>query len=78
MGRDHLEELGVDMKTLQWVKLKVRLSLCFNWALRHKGVLGEWMYSSTHSMTSALDGGEWTASRPGRFTPQKETLVPIW
>jgi hypothetical protein len=26
-------------------------------------------YSSTHSLTSALDGGEWSASRPGRFTP---------
>jgi hypothetical protein len=26
------------------------------------------MYSSTHSLTSALDGGEWSASRPGRLT----------
>jgi hypothetical protein len=23
-----------------------------------------------HSLTSALDGGEWSASRPGRFTPR--------
>jgi hypothetical protein len=30
--------------------------------------MGEWRYSST-SLTSALDGGEWSASRPGRFTP---------
>jgi hypothetical protein len=29
----------------------------------------EWRYSSTHSLTSALDGGEWSASRLGRFTP---------
>jgi hypothetical protein len=29
------------------------------------------MYSSTHSLTSALDGGEWSASRPGRFTPRE-------
>jgi hypothetical protein len=35
-----------------------------------EGVLGEWRYSSTHSLTSALDGGEWSASRPGRFTPR--------
>jgi hypothetical protein len=28
------------------------------------------MYSSTHFLTSALDGGEWSASRPGRFIPQ--------
>jgi hypothetical protein len=34
-----------------------------------KGLLGE--CSSIHSMTSALDGGEWSASRPGRFTPRK-------
>jgi hypothetical protein len=30
-----------------------------------------WMYSSTHSLTSALDGGEWSASRPGRFIPRE-------
>jgi len=35
------------------------LSLGFNWAPRHEGVLGEWMYSSIHSLISALDGGEW-------------------
>jgi len=29
-------------------KGKVKLSLCFNFAPRHKGVLGEWRYSSTH------------------------------
>jgi hypothetical protein len=44
------------------------LSLCFNWAPRYEGLLGEWRYSSTHSLTSALDGGEWSASHPGRFT----------
>jgi len=27
----------------------------FNWAPRHEGVLGEWKYGSTHSLTSALD-----------------------
>jgi hypothetical protein len=32
---------------------------------------------STHSLASALDGGEWSASRPGRFTPREEPLVPI-
>jgi hypothetical protein len=49
-------------------KVKVKLSLCFNWAPRHEGVLGEWMYSSTHSLISALDGGEWSASCPSLFT----------
>jgi hypothetical protein len=28
-------------------------------------------------LTSALDGGEWSASRPGRSTPGKEAPVPI-
>jgi cation transport regulator ChaC len=37
-------------------KGKVKLSLCFIWAPRHEGVLGEWRYSATHSLTSALVG----------------------
>jgi hypothetical protein len=53
------------------VKVKVK-SLCFfNWAPRHGGILGEWRYSATHSLTSALDGGEWSASHPGPFTPRR-------
>jgi len=51
------------------VKVNVKLSLRFNWAPRHESVLGEWRYISTHSLISALDGGEWSASHPGRFTP---------
>jgi hypothetical protein len=30
---------------------------------------GERKYSSNSFMTSALDGGEWSASRPGRALP---------
>jgi hypothetical protein len=62
----------------QWVQVKVKLSLCFNLAPRHEGVLGKWRYSSTHSLTSALDGGEWSASRPGRFTTKKRDLGTHW
>jgi hypothetical protein len=29
----------------------------------------EGRYGFTHSLTSALDGGEWSASRPSCFTP---------
>jgi hypothetical protein len=36
------------------------------------------MYSSTHSLTSALDGGEWSASRPGRFTSKERALSTRW
>ena len=28
-------------------------------------------YSSTLSLTSALDGGRWSTPRPGRFTPRE-------
>jgi hypothetical protein len=69
--------LCLNLSALLQASQKVKLSLCFNWAPRHEGVLGEWRYSSTHSLTSALDGGEWSASRPGHFTPGKEPLVPI-
>jgi hypothetical protein len=36
-----------------------------------------------HTLTSALDGGECSASRPGRFTPGTYwmpvwTLEPVW
>jgi hypothetical protein len=56
------------------MKIKVNLYMCFfflNWAPRHEGLLGEWRYSSTHSFNSAIDGSEWSASRPGRFTPRE-------
>jgi hypothetical protein len=50
----------------------------FNWAPCREDVLGEWRYSSTHSLTSALDGGEWSASRPGRFTPWERIRGTHW
>jgi hypothetical protein len=60
------------------IKIKVTLSLCFNWAPRHEGLLGEWRYSSTHSLTSALDGGEWSASRPDHLTPRERAPGTYW
>jgi hypothetical protein len=36
--------------------------------------LGEWRYTFTHSLTSVLHGGEWSASRTSRFTPQRKSL----
>jgi hypothetical protein len=60
------------------IKAKVKLSLCFNWAPRHEGVLGMRRYSSTHSLTSALDGREWSASHPGSFTPRERAPGTHW
>jgi hypothetical protein len=36
------------------------------------------MYSSTHSLNSALDGGEWSASRPVRFTFRERAPGTHW
>jgi hypothetical protein len=36
------------------------------------------MYSSIHSLTSALDGGEWSASHPGRFTSRERAPGTHW
>ena len=42
----------------------------------HEGTKVEYRRISTLSLTSALDGGGWSTSRPGRFTPGKDP-VPI-
>jgi hypothetical protein len=36
------------------------------------------MYRSTFFLTSALAGGEWSASRPGRFTPGEKAPGTHW
>jgi hypothetical protein len=47
-------------------------------ATRNGGAWGERKYSSYSFSTSALDGGEWSASHPGRaFTPEERTPLPI-
>jgi hypothetical protein len=52
------------------VKVNVNLSLCLTKHRAMKMYWG-WRYSSKHSLTLALDGGEWSASRPSRFTPKE-------
>jgi hypothetical protein len=56
----------------KFVKNRLKLSRC-----TPRRRLGERRYSSSFS-TSALDGGEWSASRPGRaLPPVKGPPVPI-
>jgi hypothetical protein len=59
-------------------KGKVVTVLLFNGAPRHESVLEEWRYSSTHSLTSALDRYELSASHPGRFTPKERAHGTHW
>jgi hypothetical protein len=51
---------------------KVKLSLCL---AKHHAMK---VYSSTHSLTSALDEGEWSASLSGRFNPRERAPVTRW
>jgi hypothetical protein len=65
-----LGDLDIDGRIKLEVKVKVKLSLCLT---KHHAMKAywEWRYSSTHSLTRALDGSEWSALRPGRFTPRE-------
>jgi hypothetical protein len=40
--------------------------------------LRKWNYSSTHSLTLALDGSEWSASCPGRLTSRERAPGTHW
>jgi hypothetical protein len=40
--------------------------------------MGEWRYSSMHSLTLEIDGGDWSASRPDRFTPRERAPGTHW
>jgi len=57
-------------------QVEVKLSLCFNWPPRHKGVLG--VEVQLHAfLISTLDECKWSASSPAVLPPGKEPLVPI-
>ena len=42
-----------------------------------EGPEGEYRYSSTLSLTLALDGIGWSTPRPGRFTSGKDSLPTV-
>jgi hypothetical protein len=46
--------------------------------LRHAGAKGEKNYSSYSFLTSALDMGEWSASRPNRVSPGERSPDTHW
>jgi hypothetical protein len=65
-------------RILSCIKVKVNFSLCFSWAPCHEEVLGKCRYSSTQSLTSALDGVERSASSPCRFTLRESAPGTHW
>ena len=44
----------------------------------HEGPKGKQRYSSTLSLTSALDGSGWSMPRPSSFTPGKDPILIVW
>jgi hypothetical protein len=62
------------MKNKAVLLVQVKLSMCFiNYAPRHEDVWGSGGIAQKF-LTSALDGGQWSAPRPGGFTPEERTL----
>jgi hypothetical protein len=57
--------------------LKVKFYLCLTKSHAMKTYWGVEVYFQAF-LTSALDGGEWSASRPGRFTPRERTARIHW
>jgi hypothetical protein len=57
--------------------VKVKLSLCFT---KHHAVKTYWeVEEELHALiTSALDGGAWSVSGLGRFTPRERVLCSQW
>jgi hypothetical protein len=62
-------------QVLTWLLVKVKGK--FRPTRGHKCPEGKYRYSAILSLTSALDVGGWLTSRPGRFTPRKETGYPL-
>jgi hypothetical protein len=59
------------------IKAKVKLS----WGLiKHNAMktYWGWRYSFIHSLTSALDGGEWSVSCTSHFTPRERDPGTHW
>jgi hypothetical protein len=58
-------------------RLKLKLFLCFNRAPRHEGVWGSGD-KPQRILDLDTDGGEWSVSRTGRFTPREKARRTHW
>jgi hypothetical protein len=58
-------------------KIKVKLSLCLikRHAMKAYWRVDVWLHAF---LTSTLDGGEWSASLPGRFSPRESAAGTHW
>jgi hypothetical protein len=63
------------------INVKVKLSLCFFFLTEHHATKAYWMSEGLALytfLTSAVDGGKCSASRPGYFTPRERAPVTHW
>jgi hypothetical protein len=61
---------------LSMAEVKVKLSLC---STKHHAMKTYWGVEVHHALlTSALGGGEWSASRPSRFAPGERASGTHW
>jgi hypothetical protein len=70
--------IGINLWTVVY-ECKEKLSLCLtNYPLCQKSVWGSACIEPHIFLTAAWVGDEWTASRPGRFTPEEKALSIHW
>jgi hypothetical protein len=67
----------VRLKLSLKVKVKVKLSLCLTKHHAMKTYRGSGGIAP-YILDLVLDGGEWSASRPGRFTPRERSPSTHW
>jgi hypothetical protein len=73
MGAENLPDTGIRspaLKKYRSIFYTIMLSLC-----NPRNHMGEQRYSCHSFLTSALDGGKWSASRSGRFTARRAPTV---
>ena len=71
----------IPVPAVQQVEESIRYSKCKGNShpiTGHEDPEGEQRYSSTLSLTSALESDGWSTPRPGRFTPVKETRYSLY
>jgi len=75
MGRQFI--VTINSETLLWCRI-IRSCPVLQLSTTPWRRIGGMGYSSNNSLTSALDGGEWLASRPRRFNRRERALGTHW
>jgi hypothetical protein len=73
----HWGTAGTDRPVIGCIRVNVNSSPCLTEHHTMKAYGGMEVYLHAF-LTSALDGGEWSASRPGRFIPKVRTPGTSW